>query len=55
MSSIFKKKQKAFNDLSLKTNYMIDSINKEENLKIKNKYAKMEYNNLIYYPSSSKE
>jgi hypothetical protein len=51
MLNIFKKKQNTFNDQSLSTNY----INKQKNLKIQNKYKKDEYNNTIYYPSSSKE
>lgn len=58
MLSIFKNKQKTFNDLSLKSNYnspSIHYINKEKNIKLQNKYEKEEYNNLIYYPSSSKE
>lgn len=55
MLSIFKNKQKTFNDLSLKNNYNLDIINKEKNLKIQNKSEKDEYNNIIYYPSSSKE
>jgi hypothetical protein len=51
--TIFKKKQNT-NHLGLETNYILDS-NKEKNLKIQNKLEKKEYNNLIYYPSSSKE
>ena len=38
MLNILKKKQNTFNHLSLKTNYSLDSINKEKNLKIKNNY-----------------
>ena len=55
MLNIFKNKQNTFNELSLNTYYSPYSINKEKNLKIKNKYEKEEYNNTIYYPSSSKE
>lgn len=51
---MFKIIQNTFNDLSLKTHYSPDSINKEKN-KIQNKSEKEEYNNIIYYPSSSKE
>jgi len=51
MLNIFKKKQNNTNDKSLSINY----INKEENYKINNKFKKDEYNNIIYYPSSSKE
>ena len=50
-----KKKQNNFNHLALKTNYTIESLNLKKNHPIKNKFMKMEYNNLIYYPSSSKE
>jgi hypothetical protein len=51
--TIFKKKQNT-NQLGLETNYILDSY-EEKNLKIQNKLEKKEYNNLIYYPSSSKE
>ena len=55
MLSIFKNKQNTLNNLSLKTNFSNDYINKEKNIKIQNKSEKEEYNNLIYSPSSSKE
>jgi hypothetical protein len=51
MLNIFKKKQNNTNDKSLSINY----IGKEKNNKINNKFKKDEYNNIIYYPSSSKE
>jgi hypothetical protein len=51
MLNIFKKKQNNTNDKSLSIIY----INKEKNNKINNKFKKDEYNNIIYYPSSSKE
>jgi hypothetical protein len=51
MLNILKKKIYNFNDKSLNINY----INKENNNKIKNKFKKDEYKNIIYYPSSSKE
>ena len=54
MLNILKKKN-TFNELPLKTNYSLDSINKNKNLKILSKSEKGEYNNIIYYPSSSKE
>lgn len=55
MLNIFKTKKNTFNDLSLKPNYKDDSINNEKNLEIQTKIQKEEYNNIIYYPSSSKE
>lgn len=54
MLNIFKNKRNLFNDLSLKINYNLYSTNKE-NLNIQNKSEKEEYNNIIYYPSSTKE
>jgi len=51
MLNIFKKKQNNTNDLSLSINY----LNKEKNDQINNKSKRDEYNNIIYYPSSSKE
>jgi len=50
MLNILKKKNH-FDDKSLNINF----INKEKNNKIKNKFKKDEYKNIIYYPSSSKE
>jgi hypothetical protein len=61
MLNILKNKQNTFNDMSLKSknnplksNNSIYSLSIENN-KIKSKSDKEEYNNLIYYPSSSKE
>jgi hypothetical protein len=51
MLNIFKKKQNNTNDKSLSINY----LNKEKNDQINNKSKRDEYNNIIYYPSSSKE
>lgn len=51
MLNIFKKKQNNTNDKSLSINY----LNKEINDQINNKSKRDEYNNIIYYPSSSKE
>jgi hypothetical protein len=55
MLSILKKKQNAFKDLPLKMKNTIYPINLKKNITIQNKSDKMEYNNLIYYPSASKE
>ena len=55
MINMLKNKQKTFNDLSLKTNYNRDTLNKAKNLKIQDKAEKDEYNNIMYYPSSTKE
>jgi len=51
MLNIFKEKQNNINDRSLSINH----INKEKNDQINNKFKKDKYNNIIYYPSSSKE
>ena len=51
MLNIFKEKQNNTNDKSLS----IDYLNKEKKDKINNKFKQDEYNNIIYYPSSSKE
>jgi hypothetical protein len=54
MLNMFTNKQNTSNDLSLKTNYGLDTI-KNKNIKTHNKSDRDEYNNIIYYPSSSKE
>ena len=50
MLNIFKNKQDSFNESSLTTNYIT-----EKNLIIQNNSEIDEYNNIIFYPSSSKE
>ncbi|RMZ69691.1 hypothetical protein GMOD_00010380 [Pyrenophora seminiperda CCB06] len=50
MLNIFKNKQNSFNDKSLNTNYII-----EKNNKIQTNSERDEYNNIIFYTSSSKE
>ena len=42
MINMLKNKQKTFNDLSLKTNYNRDTLNKAKNLKIQDKAEKEE-------------
>src|SRR3989442_7807432 len=51
MLNIFKEKKNNTNDKSLS----INTIDKEKNEKINNKFNKDVNNNIIYYPSSSKE
>ena len=53
MLSIFKKK-KAFKEL-LTSDYASNPINIDNKIKVKNKAQRQEYENIIYYPSSSKE
>jgi hypothetical protein len=48
MLNIFKNKQNSFNDKSLNTNYIT-----EKNNKIQSNYERDEYNNIIFYTSSS--
>jgi hypothetical protein len=50
MLNIFKNKQNSFNDKPLSTNYII-----EKNQKIQSNSERDEYNNIIFYTSSSKE
>lgn len=50
MLNIFKNKQNSFNDKPLSTNYII-----EKNPKIQSNSERDEYNNIIFYTSSSKE
>jgi hypothetical protein len=50
MLTIFKNKQNSFNDKPLSTNYII-----EKKPKIKSNSERDEYNNIIFYTSSSKE
>lgn len=50
MLYIFKNKQNSFNDKPLSTNYII-----EKNPKIQSNSERDEYNNIIFYTSSSKE
>ena len=50
MLNIFKNKQNSFNDKSLNTNYIL-----EKNHKIQSNSERDEYNNIIFYTSSSKE
>jgi len=50
MLNIFKNKKNSFNDKSLNTNYII-----EKNNKIQSSSERDEYNNIIFYTSSSKE
>jgi len=50
MLSIFKTKKNSFNDKSLNINYIT-----EKNIKTKNNSERDEYNNIIFYPHSSKE
>jgi hypothetical protein len=50
MLNIFKNKKNNFNDKSLNTNYII-----EKNDKIQSNSERDEYNNIIFYTSSSKE
>ena len=50
MLNIFKNKQNSFNDKPLSTNYII-----EKNKKIQSNSERDEYNNIIFYTSSSKE
>jgi hypothetical protein len=64
MSTMFKNKQNSFNDKSLNTNYITGnsfndiSLNTNcitENNKIQSNSERNEYNNIIFYTSSSKE
>jgi hypothetical protein len=50
MLKIFKNKQNGLNDKSLSTNYIT-----EKNIKTQSNSQRDEYNNIIFYPSSSKE
>jgi hypothetical protein len=50
MLNIFKNKQNGLNDKSLSTNYIT-----EKNIKTQSNSQRDEYNNIIFYPSSSKE
>ena len=50
MLNIFKNKQNSFNDKPLSTNYII-----EKNPKLQSNSERDEYNNIIFYTSSSKE
>ena len=55
MLNIVENKRNPFNNLRLENYNSINSINTEKNLKIQNNSQVEEYNNTIYYPSSSKE